>query len=823
MIEISLYNLSEVLNAELSGNPGLKVSEIITDSRSIVSSPKAVFFALKSERNDGHKFIRDLYDRGIINFIVSDFRDEFKQLEYANFLIVENTLAALQTLGKYHRDQFNGKVTVIIGSNGKTIVKEWLYQLLNEEFPIIRSPKSYNSQIGVPLSLCLLNDHYQTAFIEAGISMPGEMEILEQIIRPDTVIFTSLGEAHQALFSDKTQKAEEKLKMAINAKCLIYSPDYMEIDEAIKKTFQSRKKDCVRWTLSASGSDIVVESYSKQGNSTQITVNCKGIRKEFKIPFIDEASVKNAMTCLAWLLSENLVKDTILSKFNTLEPVEMRIEQKQGINNCILINDYYNSDIESLKIAVDLLKNLSPEQGKTLILSDIMQSGMNESDLYRNVADIIVGKNITKMIGIGENISMNESAFNKIPQTEFYISTKAFLSQDLHSKFKDEVILLKGSGMFRFKRISDILELKKHRTVLEINMEAIIHNLNYYKSLIPPETKKMVMVKALSYGSGTYEIAALLQHHGIDYLGVAFADEGVKLRKAGITSKIIVMNPDEDDINDTIDFHLEPEIYNLRILKLFNEHLEEYSGIKLPVHIKIDTGMKRLGFSENEIDFLIKELKSSDSIYVQSVFSHLAAADEPIHDAFTKQQIKIFNRISDKLEQELKYPFLRHILNTSGVERFPEAAFEMVRIGIGLYGFSSDNNTNLMNVSTLKTSITQIKDLKKDDTVGYGRKWKAETNTRIAVIPVGYADGLSRQLSNGRGEVLVNGKKVQIIGNVCMDMIMIDLGNIDAKEGDEVILFGDDYPASILAKKLNTIPYEIISGISERVKRIYKG
>ncbi len=823
MIDISLENLAEVLGARLFGRKDALVSEIITDSRSIVSSPFAVFFAVKSDRNDGHNYIPDLYHRGILNFVVSDYRDSFKELKGANFLKVDNTLTALQALGAYHRLEFKGRVTAVIGSNGKTVVKEWLYQLLHDEVEVIRSPKSYNSQIGVPLSLCLLNNRYQTAVMEAGISRTGEMGILEPLVSPHTVIFTSLGDAHQANFSDRTMKAVEKLRMAKNAELLIYSNDYKEIESALKASDKKDNLKIFRWSLNGNDAELKAESVIKQGNSTLIKLRCQGKVIDYSIPFIDEASVKNSVSCMAWLMAENKLNDGIIARFSQLEPVEMRIEQKQGINNCILINDYYNSDIVSLKIAVDLLKNTAPELKKTVILSDIMQSGMSDAELYAKVAEIIKGQAVDTLIGIGENIGRHQALFNAVPVTEFHASTKAFLAHDLRAKFKDEVVLLKGSGVFRFKRISDVLELKKHRTVLEINMEALVHNLNYYKSLIPPKTKKMVMVKALSYGSGTYEIAALLQHNGIDYLGVAFADEGVKLRKAGITTKIIVMNPDEDDINDTIDYQLEPEIYNLRILKLFNERLDDYSGVKLPVHIKVDTGMKRLGFTDSEIPELIQTLKQSGNVRVQSVFSHLVGADEARHDTFTNRQISLFRSIAERLTESIGYPVLRHILNTSGIERFPQAAFDMVRIGIGLYGFTAGDTSRLMNVSTLKTSITQIKPLKKGETVGYGRKWKAENDTVIAVIPVGYADGLSRQLSNGKGEVMVKGKRAPIIGNVCMDMCIIDIGGIDAKEGDEVIIFGDDYPASIIAEKLNTIPYEIISGISERVKRIYKG
>ena len=818
MRKISLKILSEIVNGELSGDETSEISEVIIDSRSPATSSMQVFFALKGKHNDGHQFIKDLNERGVKNFIISEKNSAFKKLKDANFILVSDTLLALQQLGHYYRKLYKNNLTAIIGSNGKTIVKEWLFQLLKKDYKIVRSPKSYNSQTGVPLSLMLLDNQFDFAFIEAGISQPGEMQKLTDIIKPDNCIFVSFGEAHQENFSSKKEKAKEKMLMAKNVETVILSPDYPEINQIIPLV-----KNVFSWSENENSSaDLKLKSVKKNHKNSEIIVIYKGKEIAYKISFVDEASVKNSIVCLSFLLSQNLFSKNILQRFENLEPVEMRIEQKQGINNCLLINDSYNSDLVSLKIALDTLQYQSVYKDKTLILSDIFQSGINDADLYLKVAEYVKVSGISKFIGIGKSLNEFKPYFSKVEKYFFYPSTEQFLKSFSKHSFKNENILLKGARDFKFEQISDILQLKKHRTVLEINMEALVHNLNYYKSLLKKDTKVMVMVKALSYGSGTYEIAKLLQHHNAAYLGVAFTDEGVKLRNAGIKTPIMVMNPDEEGFSDIIDNHLEPEIYGFRILNAFAEKVENFASVKVPIHIKIDTGMKRLGFCDFEIDELIHKLKKYPQIYVKSVFSHLAASDEPDKDEFTKFQIEKFKKISARLIKELNYSIDRHILNSSGIERFPEAAFEMVRLGIGLYGFGQDND-KLMNVSTLKTGILQIKNVKKGETIGYGRNRTAENDMKIAVIPIGYADGYSRQLSNDVGEVLVNGQKVPVVGNICMDMCMIDITKINAEENDEVIIFGDEYPASKIAEKLNTIPYEIITGIPERVKRVYLG
>lgn len=823
MQNISLQQLAKITNGKLFGNKEVRVSEIITDSRSFVSSNKAIFFALKSKRNNGHKYIKKLIESGIENFIVSELTNELTELKNINFILVDDTLVSLHKIAEYHRDTFNSEIISIVGSNGKTIVKEWLYQLLRKDFKIVRSPKSYNSQLGVPLSLCLLNNKFNLGIIEAGISQISEMEKLEKIIKPNTVIFTSLGDAHQENFPDIKTKVNEKLKISNNANTLIYSSDYEILSDVIKESYTNSKTKFFTWSYKFKNANVFVKEVNTRDKYSEIKVRHNGKNISYKIPFIDEASIKNSLSCMAYILQKNLLTEKVKKRFAKLEAIEMRVEQKKGINNCILVNDFYNSDIVSIKIATDLLKNISNGKKTTVILSDIMQSGISDKELFTEVAELVITNKINRFIGIGNRISEHKELFSNISELELYSTTEAFLKQNLRTKFNNEAILLKAARFFKFEKISEKLELKKHRTVLEINLEALVHNLNYYKSLIPAKTKTMAMVKALSYGSGTFEIANILQHHGVDYLGVAIADEGVKLRKAGITTRIMVMNPDENSISDIIDYQLEPEIYSFKILNSFLKKIKDFSTKKLPVHIKIDTGMKRLGFCDFEIEELANTLKDNNFIYAKSVFSHLVGTDETIHDDFTKNQISKFNNACKILSEKLDYKFTKHILNSSGIERFPNAVFDMVRIGIGLYGFSPNNNDKLQNVSTLKTRISQIKKVAKGETIGYSRKWTAKQDSTIAIIPIGYADGLNRQLSNEIGEVLINKQKTFIVGNICMDMCMIDITNINAKDDDEVIIFGDDYTANEIAKKLNTIPYEIITGISERVKRVYLG
>jgi len=814
----TIKKISDIINAQFVGKKDCKIEHLLIDSRNIVSTSNTLFFAISGERHDGHKFIDDIYNQGILNFVVESLPQNHSSFPKANFLIVKSSLEALQILAANHRKRFNYPVIGVTGSNGKTIVKEWVNHVLYGKKQIVRNPKSYNSQVGVPLSVWLMSTDFDLAVFEAGISLPGEMEKLEEIIQPNLGLITNIGEPHQKNFSDYKQKATEKLKLFLNSETIIYSKDQELIDEIIKEDSILSKKTLFTWSFE-NNADLLVKPKPLENKQTQIDFEYMNQKDYIVIPFTDKASVEDAIHVLALLLTLDLNPSDFKNKFETLPPVAMRMELKKGTNNCTIINDSYNSDLNSLAIALNYLDQQNQHHKKTLILSDILQSGKTDNDLYAEVAVLLNKFNVNQIIGIGESISLQVDKFNV--EKAFYQSTEDFLKDLTKERFSDEAILLKGSRNFHFERISAVLEEKSHRTVLEINLNALVQNLNFFKTKLKPKTKVMVMVKALSYGSGTFEIANILQYQRIDYLGVALADEGIALREAGIKTPIIVMNPEQHSFDLMLKHKLEPEIYNFKVLKQFNQLAKKYGVKEYPVHIKLDTGMNRLGFLRNEISKLIEELKQSESLKVSSIFSHLAASDENTHDDFTHKQIELFDELSGKIDKSFKHKIIRHISNSAGIERFPEAQFDMVRLGIGLYGISSTNQEQLTTVSTLKSTVIQIKQVPKDETVGYSRKGKAEKEITIAVVPIGYADGLNRKLGNGRGKLFINGFLVPIVGNVCMDMCMVDISNCNVHEGDEVIVFGKEQSVKELANLLETIPYEIFTSISSRVKRVY--
>jgi alanine racemase len=797
-------------------NPG--ISQLLIDSRISPVPTGALFFALKGQRHDGHNYVSDLYRRGIRAFIVSDMRKEFRELPEAGFVVVKDTLLALQELAMHHREKFLCPVIAISGSNGKTIVKEWLNFCLSDDVIITRSPKSYNSQVGVPLSVWLMDDSTQLGIFEAGISLPGEMANLQRIIQPDIGIFTNIGEAHQENFSSLEQKIDEKLRLFHDCRVLIYCLDQDLIRQRISNTPLLADTRMFTWSASRPA-DVTISHIVKENGNTSFTATYLEKSLDLLIPFTDEASFENAIHCLSLMLLMDTDHEIIRIKLRELPPVAMRLEQKSAINHCTLINDSYNSDINSLAIALDLLNRQAQHDRKSVILSDILQSGKQQLELYSIVSAMMKEKKISRMIGIGPAIKNNADLFT-IPSV-FFESTEEFIVNFNENDFNDEAILLKGSRRFEFERIAALLEQKKHTTRIEVNLGALVHNLNYFRGLLKPGTRTMVMVKALSYGSGRHEIAGVLQFQRVDYLGVAFADEGISLRQAGVSLPIIVMNPEPESFDTMIEYKLEPEIYSFRILDLFFRAVSLSQEIDYPVHIKIDSGMHRLGFSESEIPRLCHELGHLRNLRVSSIFSHLAGSDEDKHDEFTRYQIDLFSRASERLTEALGYPVIRHILNSSGIERFPDAQFDMVRLGIGLYGISSVAPEKLRNVSTLKSTVLQVKDVYPGDTVGYGRMGKIEKPSTIAIVPVGYADGINRHLSNGRGRFTINGRAVPVIGNICMDMTILDATGTDIREGDEVIIFGDENPVRDMAAELDTIPYEILTGISERVKRVY--
>lgn len=803
-------------------NENTFITELLTDSRRLVSPEGCLFFALVSKRNDGHRFIEDLYNKGVRNFIVQKEPENLLLLHEANIILVKDSLKALQLLAANHRKRFNIEVIGITGSNGKTIVKEWLYQLMYEDKSIVRSPKSFNSQIGVPLSVWQMNGQHELAIFEAGISEPDEMDSLQPIILPTIGIFTNLGHAHDENFINRNQKAGEKLKLFTKVEMLIYSLDQKEIQEGILKSGILKNIRTFTWSRNEKA-DLSIKSVSHAGHSTTISALFHSRFLEITIPFIDEASVENAIHCWATMLLLEYEQEVIARRMRLLQPVAMRLEMKEGVNNCTIINDSYNSDIDSLSIALDFLNQQKQHRKKTVILSDILQSGRSDNYLYQEIAQLLEMKKVDRIIGIGKAIGKQAGQFKM--EKLFFTTTTDFLTQFPLSSFQNESILVKGARVFEFEQISELLQQKTHETVLEINLNALVHNLNYYKSRLNPDVKLMAMVKAFSYGSGSYEIANLLQFHHVDYLTVAYADEGVELRKAGINLPIMVMNPDQESFDSMIKHCLEPEIYSFRTLRLLEDALSRIATghSSIGIHIKIDTGMKRLGFDPSELEELIVHLHENPQIRVVSVFSHLAGSDHEDFDDFTLQQISIFNLASDKLCQSFDYKILRHIGNTAGITRFPQAQFDMVRLGIGLYGISPvpEEQQHLHTVSTLKSSISQIKTIAAEESVGYNRAWKAQQDSVIGIIPIGYADGLSRRLSNGRGHLMVNGEVVPIIGNVCMDMCFVDLSGVTAREGDEVIIFGREMPIQKLAEEMETIPYEILTGISRRVKRVY--
>lgn len=817
---------------QMKENNNHVITHLVIDSRSATFSAGVLFIAIQGERHDGHIFIRDLYQQGIRSFMISENAEAYrKDCPEATFVVVKDTLAALQQLAASHRSKFHFPVVAITGSNGKTIVKEWLWQLLRDDYSIVRSPKSYNSQVGVPLSIWLMNESHSLGIFEAGISRPDEMGKLNAIVQPDIVLVTNIGSAHDENFPDRLSKAREKLRLSKNAKCIIYCKD----DAALNSEVAATGIPTFTWSRKIKA-DLQISKVSKSrpedaaGNTLTETV-IQGIYNNsfhsITIPFTDDASVENAILSWAFLLHIGKAEEMVTRRFAQLAPVAMRLELKGGLNNCSVINDSYNSDVGSLAVALDFLNQQQQHPKRTLILSDILQSGRDEHELYAEVASYVKTKGVNRFIGIGSALTRQRELFSDLP-CEFFAGTAEFIASFESSWFHNETILLKGARAFEFENISRLLQQKSHETVLEIDLSAMVHNLNYVRSRLNPGTKLMVMVKAFSYGSGSFEIANILQFHRVNYLAVAYADEGSDLRRSGISLPIMVMNPEEQSYDTMIANKLEPEIYSFRVLQLFEEAARKYRKYHpetdpIPVHIKFDTGMSRLGFSEQDLNELIVRLKNSRDLKIASVFSHLVASDESEHDEFTRKQVKQFTRISEEMKKHFAYPFLRHILNSSGILRFPDAQFEMVRLGIGLYGIAvePEDQKHFRNVSTLRTTISQLRQVNAGETIGYSRKGIAIDNMIVATVPIGYADGLHRVLSNGKGKMWVNGKPAPIIGNVCMDMCMLDVSGINCKEGDDVIVFDAEHSIEELAKDMGTISYEVLTNVSPRVKRVY--
>ena len=814
----TIDEIAQVIGAQRRGTAAATINWLLIDSRSLCFPDETLFFALKTEKNDGHKYIEELYRRGVRNFVVEDIPLPVSSMAAGalggcNFLVVKSPLQALQDLAAHHRSKLNIPVIGITGSNGKTTVKEWLYQLLSPDFNVCRSPRSYNSQVGVPLSVWLISPHNDVALIEAGISQPGEMAKLERIVKPTIGVMTNLGAAHQENFLSYDIKCAEKLQLFQNSQKVVLNTDNVTVLHAAEAL-----PECVERVK------LEVRNVEKENDHAIVHFEYQGSVGQYTIPFIDDASIENSITCFSTVLTlgMGLSLDTLCDRMSKLEPVAMRLEVKAGKNGCTLINDSYNSDVQSLDIALDFMcrRPETRKQHRTLILSDILQSGESAKSLYSRVAQMAASRGIEKVIGVGEELSACADYF---PMKHYmFRTTEALIRSEEFNALSNEFILIKGARQFRFDKVSDLLTLKVHQTILEVNLNALVNNVRYYRRFMNPETKMVCMVKASGYGVGSLETSKTLQDNGVDYLAVAVADEGADLREAGITANIMIMNPETTSFKMLFDYRLEPEVFSFDLLEQLIHAAEKEGITNFPIHIKLDTGMHRLGFNpQTEMPRLIERLQRQTALVPCSVFSHFVGSDGDEFDAFSRQQFKLYDEASRQLQAAYSHKIIRHICNSAGIEHFPEYHLDMVRLGLGLYGINARNNQILNNVATLKTTILQIRDVPKGDSIGYSRRTILERDSRIAAIPIGYADGLNRHLGNRGCYCLVNGQKADYVGNICMDVCMIDVTGIDCKEGDQVEIFGDNLPVTVLSDALGTIPYEVLTCISNRVQRVY--
>ena len=818
----TIEKITTLIGAHHYGENAADVAFILTDSRSLCFPEETLFFALQTNRNDGHKYIPELYQRGVRNFVVTDVpADRAETYPDANFLKVSNTLKALQRLAERHRDEFDIPVVGITGSNGKTMVKEWLYQLLSPEMFVTRSPRSDNAQIGVPLSVWLMDEHTQVGVFEAGISKPGEMAALRAIIRPTIAVLTNLGTAHQENFSSMEAKCREKLVLFHDARTVVYDADDAIVRRIVSET--DIQGETIAWSRRDKNAAFYVSEVKKEDAMSVVSYLYKGVTGRYSWPFIDSASVSNSIICAVVALQLGLSRDALDRRMRLLEPVAMRLEVKEGQHGCTLINDSYNSDINSLDIALDFMNRRPDHKGRrhTLVLSDIYQSGKASRELYKEVSDLALKRDVEKFIGIGPQLCAQAEEI-QLPEKFFFHTVDQFIHSEVFRSLHNEVILLKGARKFGFDQVTELLVKKVHETILEVNLNNVVENLNHYRSFLKPTTKLVCMIKADAYGSGSVEIAKTLQDHRVDYLAVAVADEGVTLRRNGITANVMIMNPEMTAFKTMFDYDLEPEVYSFRLLEALIRAAEKEGITDYPVHVKLDTGMHRLGFDPTtDMKRLIDRLKHQNAIIPRSVFSHFVGSDSDAFDDFSARQFALFEAGSKQLQAAFSHKILRHMDNSAGIEHFPERQMDMCRLGLGLYGVDPRTNAMLQNVSTLKTTILQMHSVKAGETVGYSRKGVIEHDSLIAAIPIGYADGLDRRLGNRRCYCLVNGKKAPYVGNICMDVAMIDVTGIDCREGDSVEIFGDHLPVTVLSDVLETIPYEVLTGVSTRVKRVY--
>lgn len=817
-MKIRTSDIAEIVHGQLTGDPDLFLMELLIDSRQSGFSEGLAFFAIKGINHDGHIYIDQLYKRGIRIFIVEDLPPEINIFPGSAFIKVSNTIDALQDIAAYNRKQFHGTVIGVTGSAGKTIVKEWLSDIISLTAPVVRSPKSYNSQVGVPLSVWKLNPAYKIGIIEAGISFPGEMEKLQKVIDPDIGVITNIGDAHQENFQDIETKAAEKIILFKNASEIVYCSDHKIIHKLISGDKSLKHKKIVDWSFKNSNAAIFVKNKISANDKTDIEIIFGGVTLFFMIPFVDRASVENAITAAAVCLSSRIDTEIIRMGLAGLVSVAMRMELKNGINGCQLIEDYYNSDPGSLGMALEYLKSQNAKKA-TLILSDFVQCSRDEKELYSEVGTLVKQAGIERFIGIGKTLQENSAYFKR--GSKFFQTTDDFVRGFSPEDFRNETILLKGARAFEFEKICKLLEHQVHQTVLEINLDTVTHNLNEFRRHLSGKTRIMAMVKAFAYGAGSSEIANLLEYQRVDYLAVAFADEGVELRESGITLPIMVMSPEYSAFDLIIRHNLEPEIFSIPLLRKFSETASRNGLIDYPVHLKIDSGMHRLGIMPEETDELISLLKTSERLKVISIFSHLAASEDQKFDSFTEKQVNLFLNAAAAVERSLGYPVMRHILNSSGTMRFPDYQFDMVRLGIGIYGIGDFGTLDLRPAGRYLTRISQVKIVPAGEPVGYGCADVSDKDRTIAILPVGYADGLNRKLGNMTGNLFIKNRRVPLIGNICMDMCMVDITSVLAAEGDEAEIFGDNIRVEEIAEKCGTIPYEILTSIPSRVKRIF--
>lgn len=817
----SISTIAQILHLPEPKIPAYNISILLTDSRSLTYPEDSLFFALRTRNNDGHRYLHDLHECGVRNFVVDHIPATMHNVEDSNFLIVPDVKKALQTIASYHRGRFTAPVIGITGSRGKTIVKEWLYQLLYADYSMVRSPRSYNSQIGVPLSIWEMNENTQLAIFEAGISQPNEMVSLQSMIRPKLSIITNIGDEHDEGFASQRLKCEEKVMLCRDCDCIVYNGDDELISDVVANAGLTVKE--IAWSRRNPDSPLFISSIKKSKHSTIIKYSYLMYDGVIEIPFVGDYDIENAIHCLAVMLYLCRPFDVIASRMATLTSVGTRLNVIEGVNNCLLVYDAYTSDFHSLAPALDFMsRRATDSHTMTVILSDVMHETKSGETLYKSIARLLHQKGVNRIIGIGEEISCYKNLFGE--NASFYPSTNAFLSSTITSDFRNELILIKGASHFHFESLSDVLEAKQHETVLEVNLDAVVHNYNFYRSLVKPETGIVCMVKASGYGAGSFELAKTLQSQGAAYLAVAVLDEGVDLRKAGITMPIMVLNPKVGNYKTLFTYRLEPEIYSFDILDEIIREATKFGITNYPVHIKLDTGMHRLGFLEEDMPRLVEILKNQSVIKPHSIFSHLATADCPDMDDYTNSQFEYFYRCCDVLQKGFDEPIMRHILNSTGITRFPQHQCDLVRLGICLYGIPTmddDSQANLRPVSSLRSVIISIKEWGAGTTIGYSRKGVLTRDSRIATIPIGYADGIDRHLGNGNAFVLVNGHRCPTVGNICMDICMIDVTDAQCKVGDAVEIFGENITVMELADKLGTIPYEILTSISQRVKRVY--